>query len=119
MLLLIFLFQLTVLSNAGVFPLDDNFCLLLTVNSRPPSLVSLKFLTKGAAIWGANSHRMRPNCGRMDTCWQLCLHCRTEQAHENYIFKVIILQVNGESKKNNRKAESRLGISLQIIKLLR
>lgn len=47
------------------------------------------------------------------------LHCRTEQAHENYNFKVIILQVNGESKKNNRKAESRLGISLQIIKLLR
>lgn len=53
MLLLIFFFQLTVLSNTGVFPPDDNFCLLLTVNSRPPILVSLKFLTKGAAIWGA------------------------------------------------------------------
>lgn len=53
MLLLIFFFQLTILSNTGVFPLDDNFCLLLTMNSRPPILVNLQLLTKGAAIWGA------------------------------------------------------------------
>lgn len=46
MLLLIFFFQLTILSITGVFPLDDNFCLLLTVNSRPPILVNLKLLPK-------------------------------------------------------------------------
>lgn len=53
MLLVIFFFQLTILSNTGAFPLDDNFCLLLTVNSWPPILANLKLLTKGAAIWGA------------------------------------------------------------------
>lgn len=53
MLLLIFFFQLTIFSNTGVFPLDDNFCFLFTMNSRPPILVNLKLLTKGAAIWGA------------------------------------------------------------------
>lgn len=53
MLLLIFFFQLTILSNTGVLPLDDNFSLLLSVNSRPLILVNLKLLPKGAATWGA------------------------------------------------------------------